>query len=58
MDCLVPGFYVWLGWFSVCFRSCEAEDNYPGTIYEAVGVALVIQNHRIWTTYKGGYDSQ
>lgn len=56
MDCLVPGFYLWLGRFSVCLGGCEAEESYPGTVHGRAGVAVILPNYRIWTTYQDGHD--
>lgn len=56
MDCLVPGLYFWFGRRSICIGGCEAETGYPGTVHSFAGLALVLPNYQIWTTYRGDYD--
>jgi hypothetical protein len=56
MDALVPGFYVWLGPFSLRLGGCVAEQEYPGVLHHASGLALVLPGYRIYTTYQGNYD--
>jgi len=57
-DALIPGFYLWLGDWSLRIGGSVAEDNYPGAIHSPVGMALVLPGYRIWTTYHGSYDPQ
>jgi hypothetical protein len=56
MDCLIPGLYLWFGRRSICIGGCEAEPDYPGTVHSFAGLALVLPNYQIWTTYQGDYD--
>lgn len=55
-DALIPGFYLWLGNWSIRIGGSEAEDNYPGAIHSTAGMALVLPGYRIWTTYHDSYD--
>lgn len=56
MDALVPGLYIWLGSIKIRLGGSEPEDNYPGVINSAAGIAIVLPGYRIFSTYKGCYD--
>ena len=56
MDALVPGLYFWLGSIAIRIGGTEAEENYPGTIDSFAGIALVLPNYQIYSTYQGDYD--
>ena len=59
MDLLFPGLYIWLGYFVLKIGGREVDDTpyrYPGTLHNKFGVALVLPNYLIFTTYKGSYD--
>lgn len=56
MDALLPGFYLWFGPLKIRIGGTEAEETYPGTIHSFVGMALVLPDYRIYSTYKGSYD--
>ncbi|NEP02615.1 MAG: hypothetical protein F6K58_28995 [Symploca sp. SIO2E9] len=56
MDALIPGLYLWIGSFSFRIGGVPPEENYPGTIHDFAGFALVLPGYRIYTTYKGSYD--
>jgi hypothetical protein len=59
MDTLTPGFYLWLGDFSIRLFGTEPDDTpyrYPGTVNSKYGVALVLPGYHIFTTYNGCYD--
>ena len=56
MDALIPGFYLWIGSFSIRIGGSEPEENYPGSVNSYAGLALVLPDYRIFTTYKGSYD--
>jgi hypothetical protein len=55
-DALIPGFYIWLGNWSLRIGGSVAEDSYPGAIHSRLGVALVLPGYHIWSTYQGSYD--
>ena len=57
-DALVPGFYLWIGNFSLKIGGSEAEDSYSGMIHSNAGVALVLPGYHIWSTYLGSYDPE
>jgi hypothetical protein len=55
----VPGFYAWFGPFAIRIGGCTPDDQpypYPGTLHSRYGLALVLPEYRIFTTYKGTYD--
>jgi hypothetical protein len=59
MDTLTPGFYLWLGDFSIRLFGTEPDDTpyrYPGMVNSKYGVALVFPGYHIFTTYNGCYD--
>ena len=59
MDTLVPGFYAWFGPLTLRIGGCTPDDQpypYPGTLNSSYGLALVLPEYRIFTTYKGTYD--
>lgn len=56
MDALIPGFYAWFGPLKIRIGGSEAEKTYPGTIHSFAGIALVLSDYRIYTTYQGSYD--
>lgn len=56
LDCLIPGLYLWLGPFKLRLGGSPAEETYPGTIHSPVGIALVLPNYRIYSSYQGSYD--
>ncbi|MEM8642988.1 MAG: hypothetical protein AAGG51_29850 [Cyanobacteria bacterium P01_G01_bin.54] len=56
LDCLIPGFYLWLGPLQIRFGGSLPEDNYPGTIHSKTGIALVLPGYRIYSTYTDSYD--
>ncbi len=54
MDLLIPGLYVWLGSFTIRLFGAEPDDKphkYPGMLNSKYGVALVLPDYRIFTTY-------
>ena len=56
MDALVPGLYIWLGSLKLRFGGSKAEQGYPGIIHSRAGIALVLPDYKIWSTYQGDYD--
>lgn len=56
MDALIPGLYLWLGAIKIRIGGSLPEPTYPGTIHSKAGVALVLPNYRIYSTYQGSYD--
>lgn len=56
LDCLIPGLYLWLGPLKLRLGGSTAEDSYPGTIHSRAGIALVLPNYRIYSSYQGSYD--
>lgn len=58
MDALIPGLYIWLGSDKIRLGGSIPEDNYPGTINSQAGIALVLPNYRIFSTYQGSYDPE
>lgn len=56
MDALIPGLYIWLGPLKIRLGGSLAEKDYPGVLHSSVGIALVLPNYRIYSTYKGSYD--
>ena len=56
LDTLIPGLYIWLGAIKIRIGGSEPEENYPGTIHSAIGIALVFPGYRIYSTYQGSYD--
>jgi hypothetical protein len=56
MDALIPGLYVWFGALKVRIGGSLPEPTYPGTIHSKAGIALVLPNYRIYSTYQGNYD--
>lgn len=56
LDCLIPGFYLWLGPIKLRFGGSLPEPDYPGIIHSSVGLALVLPGYRIFSTYQGDYD--
>ncbi|PZO15352.1 MAG: hypothetical protein DCF25_13710 [Leptolyngbya foveolarum] len=58
LDALVPGLYIWCGPLKIRLWGSLPEENYPGTIHSAVGIAVVLPGYRIYSTYRGSYDPQ
>ncbi len=59
MDTLIPGFYLWLGSFSIRLFGTEPDDTpykYPGMVNSKYGIAVVFPGYHIFTTYKDSYD--
>lgn len=56
MDALVPGLYIWLGPLKIRIGGSKAEENYSGTLHSFAGMALVLPDYRIYSTYQGEYD--
>jgi hypothetical protein len=59
MDLLHPGFYLWVGTFSLRLGGYQPDDApypYPGTLHSRLGLALVLPGYRCWTTYRGTFD--
>jgi hypothetical protein len=56
LDCLIPGFYLWLGPIKLRLGGSLPEKDYPGTIHSSAGVAVVLPGYRIFSTYQGDYD--
>ena len=56
MDALIPGFYFWCGFIKLRIGGSPAEPTYPGTLHSPIGIAIVLPNYRIYTTYQGSYD--
>ncbi|MGB0560348.1 MAG: hypothetical protein ACPGVO_00900 [Spirulinaceae cyanobacterium] len=56
LDCLIPGFYFWLGPVQIRLGGSPPEDDYPGTIHSGVGIAIVLPGYRIYSTDVGSYD--
>ena len=56
LDCLVPGFYLWLGPLKMRIGGSAAEETYPGTLHSSAGIAVVLPGYRIYSTYQGDYD--
>jgi hypothetical protein len=59
IDLLIPGFYLWLGKFSLRIGGAQPDNTpykYPGKIHSAAGVALVLPGNFILTSYKGSLD--
>ena len=56
LDCLIPGFYGWLGPIRLRLGGSIPEDSYPGTIHSYAGVAIVLPGYRIYSTYQGDYN--
>ena len=56
LDALVPGLYIWCGPLRIRLWGCLPEKNYSGVIHSIAGVALVLPNYRIYSTYNGSYD--
>ena len=60
MDLLIPGFYLWCPYFLIQIGGGIPDDNpykYPGMINSKIGVAIVLTNYKIFTTYSGSYDA-
>lgn len=56
LDALIPGFYLWCGPLKLRFGGSTPEENYPGTIHQPVGLAVVLPGYRIYSTYQDSYD--
>ncbi|MGV0024406.1 hypothetical protein [Phormidesmis priestleyi] len=56
MDALIPGLYFWCGFIKLRIGGSPAELTYPGTLHSRIGIALVLANYRIHSTYRGSYD--
>ncbi|MBF2046131.1 MAG: hypothetical protein IGS54_01815 [Elainella sp. C42_A2020_010] len=56
MDALIPGLYFWSGAIKIRIGGSLPEPTYPGTIHSKAGIALVLPNYRIYSTYQGSYD--
>lgn len=56
LDCLVPGFYAWLGPLKLRIGGSVPEASYPGIIHSKTGIALVLPGYRIYSTYQGNLD--
>ncbi len=60
MDLLIPGFYFWCPYFTIRIGGEIPDDHpykYPGTIHDSIGIALVLPNYKIFTTYRNTYDA-
>jgi hypothetical protein len=60
MDLLIPGLYLWLPGINIRLGGAVPDDQpyrYPGKIHSHVGIALVLPDYKIFTTYQGTYDS-
>ena len=60
MDLLLPGFYFWCPWFTIRLGGRTPDDDpykYPGKIHSPTGIALVLPDYKIFTTYQGSYDA-
>ncbi len=55
MDALVPGLYIWQGSLKLRLGGSKAEEGYSGTIHSCAGIALVLPDYKIWSTYQGDY---
>ena len=56
IDILAPGLYVWAGDFAIRVGGCIPDDSpyrYPGVIHSCFGIAIILPDHRIFTTYSG-----
>jgi hypothetical protein len=56
MDTLIPGLYLWFGAIKIRIGGSLPEPTYPGTIHSKAGIALVLPNYRIYSTYQGSYN--
>ncbi len=56
MDTLIPGFYCWTPFWNLQIGGSVAEASYPGMIHSRFGVALVLPEYRMFTTYRDSYD--
>ena len=56
LDCLIPGFYLWLGPIKLRLGGSAAEETYPGAIHSKAGIAMVLPGYHIYSTYQGSYD--
>jgi hypothetical protein len=56
LDCLIPGFYLWLGPIQLRLGGSQPEPDYPGTVHSTAGLAFVLPGYRIFSTYQGNYD--
>jgi hypothetical protein len=56
MDTLIPGFYCWTPFGNLQIGGSAAEASYPGMVHSRFGVALVLPEYRIFTTYRDSYD--
>ncbi|MEM7552872.1 MAG: hypothetical protein AAF378_02025 [Cyanobacteria bacterium P01_A01_bin.84] len=60
MDLLIPGIYIWSPWFTLKIGGSTPDDNpyrYPGMIHSSNGVAVVLAEYKIFTSYQGSYDA-
>jgi hypothetical protein len=56
MDLLIPGFYLWAGDLVMQIGGEKPDDRphrYPGTLHSNFGIAWVLPDYRILTTYRG-----
>ncbi|QQE66883.1 hypothetical protein GFS31_35870 [Leptolyngbya sp. BL0902] len=56
LDCLIPGFYLWLGPIKLRLGGSLPEKDDPGIIHSKAGVAVVLPGYRLFSTYQGTYD--
>ena len=56
MDALIPGLYLWFGSVRLRLGGSLPEETYSGTLHSPAGLALVLPNYRIYSTYQGSYD--
>ena len=56
MDTLIPGLYIWFYGVNLRIGGSQAEASYPGTVHNAIGIAIVLPGYHIFTTYQGTYD--
>jgi hypothetical protein len=56
MDTLIPGLYFWTPFGNLKIGGSAAEASYPGMVHSRFGLALVLPEYRIFTTYRDSYD--
>lgn len=55
LDALYPGFYLWLGSFSLRLGGVRADQNYKYRVATRAGLGLVLPRLVEWTTHKGQF---
>jgi hypothetical protein len=62
IDLLHPGFYLWLGKFTLRLGGFAQPDDapyrYPGDLRTKVGVAIVLPGYKVFTTYRQSFDRE